>query len=75
MFAVGLACVLVLAIVFYRNYRNSQKQKKLIEVQKYLVEEKQKEILDSIHYARRIQRALIASEKYVERSLKKLNSK
>jgi hypothetical protein len=37
-----------------------------------LIEEKQKEILDSIYYARRIQRALITSEKYIENKLSKL---
>src|SRR5689334_24836785 len=34
----------------------------LLEIQKELVEEKQKEILDSIHYAKRIQFALLASD-------------
>ena len=38
----------------------------------YNVEEKQKEILDSIHYARRIQRSLLTSEMYIEKKLKKL---
>jgi hypothetical protein len=36
------------------------------------VEEKQKEILDSIHYARRIQMAQIPSEKSVFKKLEKL---
>lgn len=44
----------------------------LIEMQKDVVEEKQKEILDSIHYARRIQRALITSEKYIDKELGRL---
>lgn len=34
-----------------------------IESQKHLIEEKQKEIIDSINYAQRIQRALLASDK------------
>ena len=34
-------------------------------------EEKQKDILDSIRYASRIQRALITSEKYIARQLAK----
>ena len=37
-----------------------------------MIEEKQKEILDSIHYAKRIQTALLTSEKYIERNLNKL---
>ena len=35
-------------------------------------EEKQKEVLDSIHYAKRIQTALLTNEKYIERNLLKL---
>jgi hypothetical protein len=46
----------------------------LIELQKDIVEEKQKEILDSIHYAKRIQKALITSEKYIEKELSRLKS-
>jgi len=35
--------------------------------------EKNKEVMDSIYYARRIQRALITNEKYIERKLNDLN--
>lgn len=45
--------------------------KKEAEEQKVMVEEKQKEILDSIKYARRIQFALLPSDKQVERQIKK----
>jgi hypothetical protein len=38
-----------------------------------LVEEKQKEILDSINYAKRIQMALLPNEKYIDKSLNRLN--
>ncbi len=82
--AVGLICVLLIAfaVVIFRS--NKQKQKAnielerknhLIEKQKELVEEKQKEILDSIHYARRIQRTLLTSERYIGRNLARLNKK
>jgi hypothetical protein len=37
-----------------------------------MVEEKQKEIVSSIYYARRIQRALITNERYIEKSINKL---
>jgi hypothetical protein len=50
-----------------------EKQKVIVEKQKNLVDEKQKEILDSIHYAKRIQQALITNEKYIERSLSSMN--
>lgn len=39
------------------------------------VEEKQKEILDSIHYAKRIQRSLLPTEKYIEKKLKELSER
>ena len=46
-----------------------------IEMEKLLVEEKNKEILDSIHYSKRIQNALLPSEKYIERNLNRLKKK
>ena len=38
------------------------------------LDEKNKEVLDSIHYAKRIQTALLTSEKYIDRKLNQLNS-
>ena len=46
-----------------------------VKKQKDLLEEKQKEVLDSIHYAKRIQQALLPSQRYLERVFKKFNSK
>ncbi len=43
--------------------------------QKYVIETKQKEMLDSLKYASRIQRALITSEQYIKRKLNELNNK
>lgn len=54
------------AIVAYRKIKRS---KELISFQKQIVEEKQKEILDSINYARRIQYALLASDNLLEKHL------
>jgi accessory gene regulator protein AgrB len=48
-------------------------QKQQIQKQKHIVEDKQKDILDSIHYAKRIQTALMTNEKYIERKLNELN--
>ncbi len=71
--------VFILAAFIFRSYRLKHKsneiiteKKKEVEIQKKLIEEKQKEILDSIHYAKRIQTALLTSEKYIERNLNKL---
>ncbi|HEX8515955.1 MAG TPA: tetratricopeptide repeat protein [Bacteroidia bacterium] len=66
-FAAGLIAILV-----FRSLRLTKKQKKIIESQKSLVEEKQKEVLDSIHYAKRIQTSLITSENYISRHWERL---
>ena len=50
-------------------------QKNEIENKNVLLEEKQKEILDSIHYAKRIQTALIPSDKYISKNLTRLQNK
>ena len=51
------------------------KQKTNVEInkQKDVIEAKQKEILDSIHYAKRIQNVLMTSEKYIGKNLDKLS--
>ncbi|MDP3555742.1 MAG: hypothetical protein Q8T03_00120, partial [Bacteroidota bacterium] len=72
-FIVGFGLVLILALFILRGYKQKQKANAIIITQKRLVDEKQKEILDSNHYAKRIQTALLPSEKYIEKSLQKLN--
>jgi len=52
-----------------------QKAEKQLAEQKRMIEEKQKEILDSIHYAKRIQNALMPQEKYIARRLDRLQNK
>ncbi|MBI4931799.1 MAG: tetratricopeptide repeat protein [Bacteroidetes bacterium] len=67
-----LFIVLVFAVFIFRALRITQKQKQLIELQKKVVEEKQNEILASIRYAKRIQDALLPTEKYIDKTLKRL---
>lgn len=74
----GLILVFGFAVFAFNRFKVTQKQKKIIELQKdevekqkLLVEEKQKEVMDSIHYARRIQNSLLPSEKYIERIIGK----
>lgn len=74
-FIIGFILVALLSVFIFRGYKQKQKANEIISEQKSLVEEKQKEILDSIHYAKRIQRSLLPTEKYIERSLKKLKDK
>jgi tetratricopeptide (TPR) repeat protein len=68
----GFALMMVVAVVSFRAYRQKQKTNLVITAQKALVEEKQKEILDSIHYAKRIQQSLLPSELYIHKTVEKL---
>ena len=72
-FIAGFGLVLILALFILRGYRQKQKANAIILEQKELVDEKQKEIVASINYAKRIQMALLPNEKYIDRSLKHLN--
>jgi tetratricopeptide (TPR) repeat protein len=74
----GLFLVLILAGFIFRGYRQKQKanmiitlQKAEVERQKQLVEEKQKDILDSIYYAKKIQLSLLPTEKFIDKHLRR----
>ncbi|MDP1801292.1 MAG: tetratricopeptide repeat protein [Bacteroidota bacterium] len=75
----AVCSILILVIAFaayaFRSYLQKRKTNKEILSQKQIIEEKQKEILDSIRYAKRIQMALLPSEKYVEKSIEKFSKK
>lgn len=75
-FILILVIVAFFSVMIYKRYKISQEQKEIIHLQKnemfqqkLLVEEKQKEILDSIHYAKRIQSALIAHQDFLNEHL------
>jgi tetratricopeptide (TPR) repeat protein len=70
---VGLIFALIIGGVSFRGYQRKKRdndiifsQKKLVELQKDIVEEKQKEIIDSISYAKRIQEAILPSTRLVK---------
>lgn len=67
----GLLIVLVFSFFLYNRFKIIRQQKHIIENQKAQVEEKQREILDSIKYARRIQQSLLPNEKLISRAIKK----
>lgn len=72
----GVLClVLAFAVFAYRSYIQKRKANEEIVLQKSIIEEKQKEIIDSIRYARRIQNALIPSENYISKTLLRLRNK
>lgn len=75
----GVSLILIFSVFMFNRYKHNQKQKKIIEfqkdeleAQKIIVEEKQKEILDSIYYARRIQLAHLPSEKIIIKNIERL---
>jgi cell division protein FtsB len=86
MFIVGSALLLLLTGFVYRSYNHKKKantiitkqkeeveaQKLVVEQQRDLINEKQKEIIDSIKYAQRIQKSLITNDSYIEKKLKLL---
>jgi tetratricopeptide (TPR) repeat protein len=79
--AIGLLLLIAFAVSVRRSYRQKQKANLLLEsrnqeilIQKDIIEEKNKDILDSIQYARRIQHSLLPTQLYIERNLNKLRS-
>jgi len=65
----GFVLMILLAGISYRNFKRKKKDNTIIIHQKELVEEKQKEILDSIEYALRIQTAILPPSKIVKQYL------
>ncbi len=54
-----------LILIVFRSYTQKRKANEIISKQKEIVEHKNKEILDSINYAKYIQNALLPSEKSI----------
>ncbi len=75
----GLGLTFLFAMFMLNRFSLVRKQRNLIleqkqevEMQKHMVDEKQKEILDSIHYAKRIQEALMPPAKSIEKTINEL---
>lgn len=66
----GLVLLAIFMFILVKRFRIIQSQKKVIEYQKAIVDEKNKDITDSIHYASRIQRALLTTDEYIGNHLK-----
>ena len=52
-----------------------QEAKETMVIQKEIIEEKNKDITDSIIYAKRIQQTLLPTEKYIEKNMERLRKK
>ena len=73
---IGFCIVTLLAFFIFRGLKKQRKaneiiseQKLIVEHQKQLVEEKHKEITDSINYAERIQRSFLATKHLLDENL------
>lgn len=82
LFIIGIALALSVLAFIYRSYQQKKKanliiseQKNQVEEQRKILETKNKEITDSIYYARRIQRALIPSIYMIDKTMKRLKEK
>jgi tetratricopeptide (TPR) repeat protein len=62
---IGLALVGLFSLFILRGYGQIKKAHRIIAKQKVLVEEKNKDITDSINYAKRIQEAILPSSGYL----------
>ncbi len=65
----GLVLIIIFSIFIFNRFQITRKQKNVIAIQKELVEEKNKEIMDSINYARRLQEAILPPHKLVKEYL------
>ncbi|MCB0402372.1 MAG: tetratricopeptide repeat protein [Flavobacteriales bacterium] len=65
----GLVLMLILILIVIKGYQQKKRDNLLINEQKKEVEEKNKEITDSIQYAKRIQNAILPPDKHVKEYL------
>lgn len=73
-----LVIIIIFSLMLFKRFKITEQQKITIQKQKLLVDEKaadlaarQKEILDSINYAKRIQQAHLPSEVYISKHINK----
>ncbi|MFN7912420.1 MAG: tetratricopeptide repeat protein [Bacteroidota bacterium] len=66
----GILLIALFSLFMFSRYRLIKKQKHIIEIQKELVEQKQKEVIESLKYAKRIQQSWLPTIKYLERKIK-----
>ncbi len=64
-----LILIVVFSVFVLRSLNITRKQKTIIESQKHIVEEKHKEITDSINYAERIQRSFLSTKQMLDENL------
>lgn len=65
-----LVIVIAFLIIVFKNLQKQKLLTKRVEKQAKELKEKQKEILDSIHYAKRIQMAIMPNKKFLNKHIK-----
>jgi tetratricopeptide (TPR) repeat protein len=60
---VALLSIGIILFFVYRNYRDKKKNNALLMEKNSIIEQKNKEVIDSINYAKKIQRAILPSER------------
>jgi tetratricopeptide (TPR) repeat protein len=68
----GFLLMLVIAVISYRAFRHKKQTAKELAMQKQIIEEKQREIIASIVYAKRIQSAHLPSDWMIDGQMKRL---
>lgn len=64
-----LVAIILFSLFIYTRFRLTNRQKKIIEQQKQIVELKNHEIMDSINYAKRLQTAILPQLNDIKKSL------
>jgi tetratricopeptide (TPR) repeat protein len=77
---IGIGVVVLVLVLLYFGYHQKQKSNKALsqandrlEVKNQIIQQKNKEITDSIVYAKQIQNTILPSEKYIAQALSRLN--
>jgi serine phosphatase RsbU (regulator of sigma subunit) len=55
----GLIVAIIIVVIVFRSYKKEKRSREIINEQKGIVDAKNKEIVDSINYAKKIQQAII----------------
>ncbi len=75
-FNIGLIIVSILVVIsgimMYSRFKIKAESEKKLKVQNEIISQKNKDITDSILYARKIQKSILPSEKQLEKELKRL---
>lgn len=66
---IGLLVMIFFIFILYKNIVNKKRANAIIKMQKTIVDEKNKEIIDSISYAKRLQNAILPPESLIRKYL------